>query len=164
MGKAADDASAYLSAAVTTALANRGLTVSNPFSEEMLKENDDLRYTLADVQERFDAVSLLLFKKRKDVRKGRFTLGDMVAVLDSKGTTDAFVIIRAVGRRKTKAKAFMTGGVLEMAMSGKATFTSRVALVDAKSGDILFLGDYISRGLPTYETYEKSFRRIPAPR
>jgi hypothetical protein len=164
MGKAADDAAAYMASAVSTALTNRGLKVSNPFTEDTLKGSDELRYALADIQKRFDDVSTQLFKKHKDVRKGRFTLGDMVAVLDAKGTTDALVIIRAIGHRKTKTKAFMTGGLLEMAMSNKATFQSRVALVDAKSGDILFLGDYVSRGLPTYETYEKSFKHIPSPR
>ena len=71
------------------------------------------------------------------------------------------VIIRADGTKQTKGKSFMTGGLMGMALSGKATFKSRVALVDAKSGDILFLGDYLSAGIPKDKTYEKSFKSIP---
>jgi hypothetical protein len=161
IGKDANDAAAYMVATVSTALSNRGLAVDSPFAEEALKGNDELRYALADVQRRFDDVAAQLFKHDKDVRKGRFTLGDSVAVLNTKGTADVLVIVRAIGHKETKGKAFMTGGLLGMALSGKTTFQSRVALVDAKNGDILFLGDYIGRGLPTYETYEKSFKSIP---
>jgi len=161
MAKEANDAAAYMAASVSTALSNRGFAVDNPFAEEAIKGNDELRYALADVQKRFDEVAAQLYKKRKDVRKGRFTLGDAVAVLNTKGTADVLVIVRAIGHKETKGKAFMTGGLLGMALSSKSTFQSKVALVDAKNGDILFLGDYMSRGLPTYETYEKSFKNIP---
>ncbi len=161
MGQEADEAASEVTFEVAAALTNRGLQVEKPFTDEALKANDELRTAMADVQQRFDEIERQLFKKEKDIRKGRFTLGDSVAILNTKGTTDAFVIVRSTGNKQTKSKAFMTGGLVGMGMSGEATFRSRVAVVDAKNGDILFLGDYISRGLPKDKTYEKSFKNIP---
>lgn len=161
MGKEAEEATTTFFTGVSTALMGRGIKVDTPFTDEALAGNDELRYAVADVQKKFDEIANQLYKKHKDVRKGRFSLGDSVAVLNTKGNADALVIIRAAGQKETKGKSFMSGGLLGMAMSGTATFTSRVALVDAKTGDILFLGDYISRGIPKDKTYEKSFTNIP---
>jgi hypothetical protein len=162
MGQEADEAAAELVFEVTVALTNRGLLVEKPFTEEALKDNDELKTAMADVQQRFDEIERQLFRKEKDIRKGRFTLGDSVAILNTKGTTDAIVIVRSEGNKETKGKAFMNGGgLLGMALAGEATFRSRVALVDAKNGDILFMGDYLTRGLPKDKTYEKSFKSIP---
>jgi hypothetical protein len=162
MAKQADTAGTEMASGVSVALANRGVSVDNPFTEDALKGNDELKYALADIQKRFDDVAAQLFKHDKDVRKGRFTLGDSVAVLNTKGTADALVIVRATGSTETKGKAFLSGGgLLGVAMAGTPVFQSRVALVDAKNGDILFLGDYLSRGLPHEKTYENSFKNIP---
>lgn len=162
MGKEAEEATTEFASGVSTALTGRGLSVDSPFTEEALKDNSDLRYAVADVQKRFDEIAAQLYKKHKDVRKGRFTLGDSVALLNTKGSADALVIARANGVKQTGAKTFMSGGgLLGVALAKKATFRSRVALIDAKNGDILFLGDYISRGLPKDKTYEKSFQSIP---
>jgi len=115
---------------------------------------------VADVQKRFDDIAPKLYKKPKDVRKGRFSLGDQVAVLNSKGAEDALVIVRSEGLKETKGKSFMTGGLVGMALSKNATFRTHVAVVDAKNGDILFLGEYISSGLPKDKLFEKSFKSL----
>ena len=143
-------------------MTNRGLKVESPFTEEALKDNDELKYAVADVQKRFDEIAGELYKKHKDIRKGRFTLGDSVAVLNTTGTAQALVILRSTGVQLTKGKAYMSGGLLGMALgSKKPTYQSRVALVDAKNGDILFLGEYTTDGLPKDKTYDKSFQNIP---
>lgn len=161
MGQESDEAARQVAFEVAKALANRGVTIDKTFTEEALKNNEDLRLAMADVQQRFDQIEPQLFKKEKDVKKGRFTLGDSVAVLNPTGKTDAFVIVRAVGAKETKSKAFMTGGLIGMAAAGEATFRTRVAIVDAKNGDILFVGDFESRGLPSEKVYEHSFKKIP---
>lgn len=161
MGQEADEAARQVAFEISNALGKRGVTVDKPFTEEALKNNEELRLAMADVQQRFNQIEPQLFKKEKDVKKGRFTLGDSVAVLNPSGKTDALVLVRAVGSKETKSKAFMTGGLLGMAMAGEATFRTRVVLVDAKNGDILFVGDYISRGLPSEKVYEHSFKNIP---
>jgi hypothetical protein len=161
MGKEAEEATADLSMNVVKALKDRGLAVDTPFTEEAIKDNDQLKYAVADVQRKFDEIAGQLYKKHKDVRKGRFTLGDSVGVLNTKGNAECLVIVRADGTKETAAKAFMGGGIIGAATSKNPLFASRVALVDAKNGDILFLGDYLSKGLPKDKTYEKSFKSIP---
>ena len=161
MGKEAEEATTEFATSVSTALTGRGLAVATPFSDEALKDNNELKYAIADVQKRFDEIAPQLFKKRKDVRKGRFSVGDSVALLNADGKADVLVISRVTGTKETKGKKMLTGCLLCGAMKNKAIFQSRVALVDAKSGDILFLGDYLSAGLPKDKTYEKSFKSIP---
>jgi len=160
MGKEEEEANSTLASGVAAALIHSGLAVESPFTEDYLKDNNEVRYAVADVQRKFDEIAPQLFKKPKDVRKGRFSLGDQVAVLNSKGNADALVVVRSQGVKETKGKSFMTGGLVGMALSGNATYRSHVALVDAKTGDILFLGDYISVGLPKDKVFEKSFRSI----
>ena len=160
MGKEEEAAIADYQSGVITGLKFRGMDVDAPFTQEVLSGNDELRSAVADVQKRFDEIAAQLFKKHKDVRKGRFTLGDSVAVLNTKGTADALVIIRAMGLKQTKGKSFMTGGLVGKARSGTSDFQSHVAVVDAKNGVILFLGEYTSHGLPKEKTYEKSFLNI----
>ena len=164
MGKEEEDAAGTVGTSVSAALKATGLTAETPFTEDALKDNNDLKYAVADVQKKFDEIAPQLYKKPKDVRKGRFTLGDMVAALNSKGTADALVMVRSDGVKQTKGKAFMSGGLVGMATSGKATFTTRVALVDAKSGDILYLCTYITSGLPSDKAFDKSFKKIVAPK
>jgi hypothetical protein len=162
MGKEAEQASAEFASGVSTALVNRGLKVESPFTEDALKNNDELKYAVADVQKRFDEIADQLYKKHKDIRKGRFSLGDSVALLNTTGTSQALVILRSSGVQLTKGKAFMSGGLLGMAIGSKQPmYQTRVALVDAKNGDILFLGEYQTNGLPKDKTYEKSFQNIP---
>ena len=161
MGQESDDAGRQVTFEVGKALSNRGITIENPFTEEALKSNEDLRLAMADVQQRVDQTERQLVKKEKDDKNGRFSLGDSVTVLNPNGKIDVFIIVRSVGAKETKSKAFMTGGLLGMAMSGEAEFRTRVAIVDAKNGDILFIGDFVSSGLPSDKVYEHSFKKIP---
>lgn len=160
MGKESEEAEAAFARSAAAALTKIGFSVEAPFTEEALREHDELRYAVSDVQKKFDAIAPQLFKKRKDLTKGRFSIGDSVANLNTKGDADALLIVRALGSKQTKGKAFMTGGLAGMAMSGTPTLRSRVALVDCRSGDILFLADVLTRGLPKDKTFEKSFSKI----
>jgi hypothetical protein len=164
MAKEEEEATSALASGVAAALTKSGLSVETPFTEEALNNNNELKYALADVQRKFDEIAPQLYRKPKDVRKGRFSLGDMVAVLNSKGSADALVIVRADAQKQTKGRSFMTGGLAGMAFSGSATFITHVVLVDAKNGDILFLGNYISRGIPKDKAFEKGFQSISAPK
>jgi hypothetical protein len=162
MGQESEKATANFSTEVVAALRERGASVENPFTEEALKGDDELRSALADVQRRFDDVASKMFNKKKDVKKGRFSLGDGVAVLNSKGDEDALVIVRAVGTQETTGKAIMKRGLVGMALThGKIAYHSRVALVDARNGDVLFLGDYDSWGSPGTKLLQKSFKKLP---
>jgi hypothetical protein len=119
MGKEAEQAAAEFAAGVSAALVNRGLKVESPFTEEALKDNDELKYAVADAQKRFDEISEQLCKQHKGIRKSRFTLGDSVAPLNTNGTWQALVILRSTGVQLIKQKAFMSGGLLGMALGSK---------------------------------------------
>ncbi len=161
-GKEEEFSATEFTSAVSAALNAVGMQVQTPYSEESLRDNNDLKYAIADVQTKFDQIAPQLFKREKDVEKGRFSLGDTVAVLNAKGDADAFVFVRAAGTKQTKGKAFMTGGVLGMALSGAIVFRSHIAVVDAKSGDVLFMSDFLTRGVPKDSSLEKSFRKLVA--
>jgi hypothetical protein len=161
MGAEAMKATDALNVEVVAALQKRGLSVESPFTEEALKDNEELRSAMADAQKRFDEVTEQLYKHEKDVKKGRFSLGDSVAVLNTKGDADALVFVRSHGEEMTKGKGFMTGGLIGMAASGTPTYRSRLALVDAKNGDILFFSDYISSNLPRAKVFDKSLEKVP---
>jgi len=164
MGKEGEDATTALASAVTGDLTRSGLTATTPFTEEALKDNNDLRYAVADVQRKYDEVAPQIYRKPKDIRKGRFTLGDMVAVLNSKGDADALVIVHADGVKQTKGKGALSGGLVGLAMSGGVYYTTRVVLVDAKSGDVLFMDNFVTNGIPKDKVFEKSFKRISEPK
>jgi hypothetical protein len=159
-----DQSSSQLSSRVSADLTSSGLSVQTPFTEADLKGNDELKYALADVQKKYDEVAPQIYRKPKDVRKGRFSLGDMVAVLNSKGDADALVITRSVGVKLTKGKGMLTGGLIGLAASKSASFTTYVVLVDAKNGDVLFLDEFLTSGIPKDKTFDKSFKKITAPK
>jgi hypothetical protein len=162
LGEEAEKATAKFTIEVTAALNERGASVETPFTEEALSANDELKSALADVQRQFDEVAPKMFDKKKDVKKGRFSVGDGVALLNTKGDADAFVIVRAVGAQETNGKTFMKRGLIGLALThGKTQYRSKVALVDAKNGDVLFLGDYFSWDSPGSKLLEKSFKELP---
>ncbi|HUE83767.1 MAG TPA: hypothetical protein VMM84_16820 [Pyrinomonadaceae bacterium] len=64
---------------VAAALQKQGFTVlESPFTSENLDGNNDLRFILAEIQNSYDVLGQQLHRKPKDVKKGRFTLGDEV--------------------------------------------------------------------------------------
>ena len=121
MGKEEEEATSALASSVSAALTESGLSVEAPFTEEALKSNNELSYAVADVQRKFDEIVPQLYMKPKDVQKGRFSLGDMVAVLNTKGKADALVITRAEGEKWTKGKGMLTAGLIGLAASGNSS-------------------------------------------
>jgi hypothetical protein len=61
-------------------------------------------YNVADFQTKFDDLLPKIMKKRSDVKKGRFTMGDEVLNLNLEKTTDAIVFIRGEGKKLTSGK------------------------------------------------------------
>jgi hypothetical protein len=118
------------------------LAVAEGSGESAVEER---RSTLAGLQSRFDAVAPQLQSKPKDVAKGRFTLGDdIVGVISS--AADALVIVRGRGMVSTKGKAFLTGGLAGMMFAPKGTLQCDIAIVDARTGDILFFSRSVGQG------------------
>jgi hypothetical protein len=97
--------------------------------------DDGRKYTLADIQARYDALLPKLVDKSKDVKKARFTLGDEVMLLNVHNDADVLVFIRGTGRVFTKGK---TAFSLINIFSFDFPFTViTVGFVDARSGEVL---------------------------
>jgi hypothetical protein len=97
--------------------------------------DDERKYTLADIQARYDALLPKLVDKSKDVKKARFTLGDEVMLLNVHNDADVLVFIRGTGRVFTKGK---TAFSLINIFSFDFPFTViTVGFVDARSGEVL---------------------------
>jgi hypothetical protein len=104
-----------------------------------LDENSDLKYALTDLQTRYDKLQVLIKKKPKDVRTGRFTMGDEVANLSPGADADALVFVRANGYLPTaglKTFVIVTG-------MGVTRNYAQVAIseVDAQAGTVLYFGE-----------------------
>ena len=97
--------------------------------------DDARKYTLADIQGRYDALLPKLVNKSKDVKKARFTLGDEVMLLNVHKDADVLVFIRGSGRMFTKGK---TAFSLINIFSFDFPFAQiSVGIVDARSGEVL---------------------------
>src|ERR1041385_1845157 len=111
------------------------------FSNDALEKDSDLKYAVADLQKKFDEMLPQLERKPKDIRKGRFTLGDDVAKLNPGGTADALVFARGHGQIVTGGKAFLTA----MAHTYTGSFANyEIAVVDARTGNILYFGTVLT--------------------
>lgn len=135
-----------------------------PLAPSALAGDPDLKYAVADLQKRFDEIFPQLLKKPKDVRKGRFTLGDEVAKLNPGGSVDALVFVRGFGSVTTGGK-FLLSAVAGYAQYSGTTYY--ITLVDARNGSVLYHGVASQGGNPaknpngSKKSIEKSFKNFP---
>jgi hypothetical protein len=157
--------SASVMEAVGLALQKKQFTVvSNSFEPASMDETR--KYTLADIQNRYDALLPKLFGKSKDIKKARFTLGDEVMLLNVHKDADVLVFIRGTGRVFTKGKtAFALVNIFSFEYPF-AQFT--VGLVDARSGEVLAFTKPLSATKVLKDKkaltkmIEKSLKKLPA--
>lgn len=122
------------------------------------------RYSIADFQSKFDDLLTRIMKKRSDVKKARFTMGDEVLNLNLDKSADAIVFIRGSGQKQTGGKtAFrvMVGGPGEY-------LTLRIGVIDARTGEVLVYTDPTLEGDPITavdrlrKALEDGFKKLPA--
>jgi hypothetical protein len=105
------------------------------FSPESLAQDPELRYAVDDLQKQFDEELKQMHRKSKDVRKGRFSLGDSVAKLPAVNQADALLFVRASGQVLTGGKktfGWVVGG------QKFDTVQMDIGLVDGQSGAVLY--------------------------
>jgi hypothetical protein len=159
------DISVKVMEAVDQALAEKKITVAkNTFEPTAMDESR--KYTLADIQTRYDALLPKLVDKSKDIKKARFTLGDEVMLLNVHKEADALVFIRGTGRMFTKGK---TAFSLINIFSLDFPFTQiTVGIVDARSGEVLaFTKPLSASGVlkdpkSLKKMIQKSLKKLPA--
>jgi hypothetical protein len=76
----------------------------------------------------------MMSKKPKDVKKGRFTLGDEVLNLNLAKTTDAIVFVRGDGQKLTKGKSAFSLLTLSLNLP---YLRLTIGIVDARTGEVL---------------------------
>ena len=164
MAAESEELSARVEKALTEVLAKQKkiMTVSGPaISSE--GSGAQAKYTVADIQAKFDDLLPKVMKKRSDVKKGRFTMGDEVLNLNLDKSADAIVFIRGQGQKLTSGKSafnIFVGGV-------PAYLRMQIAIVDARSGEVLLYTDPILGGDPTTandrlrKALEKGFKKLP---
>ncbi|HKR97079.1 MAG TPA: DUF4136 domain-containing protein [Candidatus Angelobacter sp.] len=123
---------------ISEALNKRHCEVNDKaFAGEALEKDEELKYAVADLQKRFDEILPQLQKKPKDVRKGRFTMGDEVAKVNPGGAVDALVFVRGYGQVVSGGKAFLSAMAHTYNYSGAIYY---IAVVDAHNGNVLYYG------------------------
>jgi hypothetical protein len=136
----------------------------SPFEPAAMDETR--KYTLADIQTRYDALLPKLVNKSKDIKKARFTLGDEVMLLNVHKDADVLVFIRGQGRMFTKGKtAFSLINIFNLDFPF-AQIT--VGVVDAHSGEVLAFTKPLSASKVLKDKkalnkmIEKSLKKLPA--
>ena len=122
------------------------------------------RYSIADFQSKFDDLLPRIMKKRSDVKKARFTMGDEVLNLNLDKSADAIIFIRGNGQKQTGGKTafrLMVGGPGEYLML-------RIGVIDARTGEVLLYTDPTLEGDPVTavdrlrKALENGFKKLPA--
>ncbi len=121
------------------------------------------KYNLADFQTKFDDLLPRIMKKKSDVKKGRFSMGDEVLNLNLDKSVDAIVFIRGQGKKLTSGKQtfnLLVGGM-------PAYLRMQIGFVDAHNGEVLLYTDPILVGDPTTavnrlrDALQKGFKKLP---
>lgn len=162
-----DQLAVQLGSMVEKSLTQRGIEVqASPFAEEELKDDETVRFALTDLQSRYDNLAEVLHRKLKDVKKGRFSLGDELAANYPGALPDVLVFIRTYGTVLTGGKKTF-GWLVTGAVSDNSV--SYISFVDAVSGDVLFVSRLVRAGNVAKnpekvlaKAIAKSFRKLPA--
>lgn len=161
MAAESDELSARVEAMVAEVLSKqKGVTT---LSTAAAAGDSEQKYNVADFQTKFNEVLVKIMKKRSDVKKGRFSMGDEVLNLNLEKGADAVVFIRGEGKKLTSGKTafrLMVGGT-------PAYLRLQIGIVDARNGEVLLYTDPMLVGDPTTaidrlrKALEKGFKKLP---
>jgi len=164
MAAESDELSARVESMVAEVLSKKKNVATVPPAAPSAAEADSQqKYNVADFQTKFDDLLPKIMKKRSDVKKGRFSMGDEVLNLNLEKGTDAVVFIRGAGTKLSGGKTafrLLVGGM-------PAYLQLQIGIVDARNGEVLLYTDPIFRGDPTTavdrlrKALEKGFKKLP---
>jgi hypothetical protein len=163
MAAESDDLSVRVERMVTEVLSKKKQVTTLSTPEGSSQASSEESYSVADFQAKFDGLLPKIMKKRSDVKKGRFSMGDEVLNLNLDKSADAIVFIRGNGKKLTGGKTafrMLVGGV-------PAHLKLQIGLVDARNGDVLLYTDPVFAGDPTTavdrlrKALEQGFKKLP---
>ena len=167
MAAESDELSARVEKVISEVLLKQKQVTTLPAPQVTTTASDaQKQYGVADFQTKFDELLPKIMKKRSDVKKARFSMGDAVLELNLEKSADAIIFIRGEGKKLTGGKTAFTllvGGV-------PAYLRLQIGIVDARNGDVLLYTDPILAGDPTTavdrlrKILEKGFKKLPAVR
>ena len=166
MAAESDELSLRVEKMVAEVLANKKkvTTLPTPTPPAASADGDtEQKYNVADFQTKFDALLPNIMKKRSDVKKARFTMGDEVLNLNLDKGADAIIFIRGEGKKLTSGKT-----AFRMLVGGMPAYLRlMIGIVDARNGEVLLYTDPIFPGDPTTavdrlrKALEKGFKKLP---
>ena len=164
MAAESDELSTRVAAMVAEVLSKQKNVATLPVTGATGAEGDaSSKYNVADFQTKFDDLLPKIMKKRSDVKKGRFSMGDEVLNLNLDKTTDAVVFIRGEGKKLTGGKTAFT-----LLVGGTPAYLRlQIGIVDARNGEVLLYTDPVFPGDPTTaidrlrKALEKGFKKLP---
>jgi hypothetical protein len=163
MAAESDELSLRVEKMVAEVLSKRKNVATLATAPASAESDPQQKYNVADFQTKFDDLLPKIMKKRSDVKKGRFSMGDEVLNLNLEKGADAVVFIRGEGKKLTGGKTSFTllvGGV-------PAYLRLQIGIVDARSGEVLLYTDPVFPGDPTTaidrlrKALEKGFKKLP---
>jgi hypothetical protein len=164
MAAESEDLSGRVEKMVAEVLAkDKNVTTLSAPAAPSTEADTQVKYAVTDIQTRFDELLPKVMKKRKDVKQGRFSMGDEVLNLNLDKSADAIVFIRGEGKKLTGGKtafSLLVGGV-------PAYLKLMIGIVDARTGEVLLYTDPILVGDPTTavnrlrSALEKGFKKLP---
>lgn len=119
---------------VVESLAAKRMSASTDASTNSGEADIQKKYQLSDIQAQYDALLPKIIKKPKDVKKGRFSLGDEILNLNLDKSTDAIVFVRGKGQRLTKGKTAFS--ILTMSLNFPYLALT-IGIIDAHTGEVL---------------------------
>ena len=164
MAAESEAASERVAKMVSDALSNKQVATLNGPVSGTGEADAQQKYTVADIQSRYDDLLPKIMKKRSDVKKARFTMGDEVLNLNLDKSADAIVFIRGKGQKQTSGKTafrLFVGGM-------PAYLMVNIAIVDARTGEVLLYTDGVITGDPTANegslrhAITKSLKKLPS--
>jgi len=164
MAAESDELSARVEKLIAEVLLKEKQVTTLPGSGATSNDGNSPQYNVADFQTKFDDLLPRIIKKRSDVKKGRFSMGDEVLNLNLEKSADAIVFIRGQGKKLSGGKTafnLLVGGV-------PAYLRLQIGVVDARNGEVLLYTDPIVNGDPTTaidrlrNALKKSFKKLPA--
>ena len=163
MAAESDELSGRVAAMVAEVLSKKKHVTTLSTTAASADADPQQKYNIADFQTKFDNLLPNILKKRSDVKKGRFSMGDEVLNLNLEKGTDAIVFIRGEGKKLTGGKTafrLLVGGV-------PAYLKLPIGVVDARNGEVLLYTDPVLVGDPTTavdrlrKALEKGFKKLP---
>ena len=163
MAAESDELSGRVEAMIAEVLAKQKQITTLPAAAPSAAGDTEQKYNVADFQTKFDDLLPKIKKKRSDVKKGRFSMGDEVLNLNLDKGADAVVFIRGEGKKLSGGKTAFTvlvGGT-------PAYLRLQIGIVDARNGEVLLYTDPIFTGDPTTavdrlrNALEKAFKKLP---